>query len=357
MQRLAVCLFSLSMSFAVAPTTTLAQANDAGDPKAAAKAAFQAGVRAYASSDYEVALQAFERAYSLAPHPMVRVNIANCYDFLKKPAQALYHFRAFLAEAGDERPEQAAEVTAAIKRLEGQTARLTIEVEPASALVAVDGESVEIGDEPLVLPSGEHEIVASRLGFAQERRTVQLKAGKAERLSLVLVAEARQPTEVEPGQVAAQPGNGPETTPVPASSEAVPPALAAASDPGGGRRITTAVLVTGAIAVGLGLGAAVTGVLALGAQSDYEGYKARTQPAPGTPVTQSNRLAYANAEAAGNRANGLALVTDILAITAVLSGATTVYLYVTQGEKPRRLASLRPVLGMHHAGLNLTGAF
>ena len=73
----------------------------------------------YDAGRYDQALANFQEAFRLRPHPLVNVNIANCYDKLGKPLQAIFHFERFLeAEAGT--PAQRAEVTSALERLRKQ---------------------------------------------------------------------------------------------------------------------------------------------------------------------------------------------------------------------------------------------
>jgi tetratricopeptide (TPR) repeat protein len=74
-------------SLAVSPSRGAAQ-----DDTARARTEFQRGVELFQGSDYQRALDAFQEAYRLAPHASVRLNIANCYEQLGRPVEALFHF-------------------------------------------------------------------------------------------------------------------------------------------------------------------------------------------------------------------------------------------------------------------------
>src|ERR1700712_5002648 len=91
--------FGLLLSICIgALTGTGAASAQATSPATTqARELFQAGVQHYEAGQFTQALAEFERAYALKPHPLVQVNIANCYDKLNQPAEALSHFDAFLA--------------------------------------------------------------------------------------------------------------------------------------------------------------------------------------------------------------------------------------------------------------------
>src|SRR6478609_6664356 len=70
---------SLCVPFVAQSPAAFAQHAPDGATRARARQNFQTGVAAYQRGDFSVALEAFLTAYRLAPHPTVRVNIANCY--------------------------------------------------------------------------------------------------------------------------------------------------------------------------------------------------------------------------------------------------------------------------------------
>src|SRR4051812_46145435 len=58
---------------------------------------FKAGVALYKEAKYAEALAEFERAYEIAPHPLVLYNIAGCHRELSHYAEAVNYYRRFLA--------------------------------------------------------------------------------------------------------------------------------------------------------------------------------------------------------------------------------------------------------------------
>src|ERR1700753_3087327 len=62
---------------------------------------FKSGVALFKEAKYAEALAEFERAYEIAPHPLVLYNIAGCHRELSHYAEAVTYYRRFLAEGKD----------------------------------------------------------------------------------------------------------------------------------------------------------------------------------------------------------------------------------------------------------------
>lgn len=97
-----------------APGRALAQSADAearaAEPSAAdasgsgdaeARARFEAGRIAYAAARYEDALADFEHAYALSERPELLYNMGQCYDRLRRDADAIDAFARYLAALPD----------------------------------------------------------------------------------------------------------------------------------------------------------------------------------------------------------------------------------------------------------------
>lgn len=65
--------------------------------EAEARALFDAGVLAFHNARYEDALERFQRAYELAPHPQLLYNVAITADRLRRDTEAIDAFERFLA--------------------------------------------------------------------------------------------------------------------------------------------------------------------------------------------------------------------------------------------------------------------
>lgn len=172
----------LVLSLALTPTAS------AQEDREAARAEFERGRSAFEAGAYREALDHFQEAYRLAPHPNVRVNIANCYDQLDRPIEALVHFEHFLTEADHPPPAQRREVESAIARLRQRVGALTLQITPDGAQITIDGTETRRAPvaEPVRVVAGSHNVVVELDGYRTERQTVVVEGGGTARLALRL---------------------------------------------------------------------------------------------------------------------------------------------------------------------------
>jgi len=359
---LAVC----AQSAHPAPAAPAEGAGDEQEARARAKALFETGVAAYEAGRYEEALASFQEAFRVRPHPLVRVNIANCYDKLGKPLEALFHFEQFTA-ADIGTPEQRKEVNAAVERLRKQVGQVVVRVSPDGAMVTIDdGEQrrTPIVD-ALSLTAGKHEIEVKLEGYQTVRRSLQVQGGTTTELNLAL-ARAGEPaapvSAIVPGeqpQVAAPPAAEPEPVPAPAvatesaaSADEPPPAQASAGLP-------TTFWIVGGVSAGLLLVGSVTGMLALDAESDFDS-AARVHLDPNS-TGLARETAYQQALDASDRADALALTTDILLLGALAGTAVCVVVALNaqndDDKAPTAKLTVTPTLTPHGGGARLAGSF
>ena len=303
-----------------------------------ARELFQAGVERYAATQYADALQAFEQAYALKPHPLVQVNIANCYDKLNQPAEALGHFEAFLASS-EGSAEQRDEVRAAMARLAKSAGRLRLQATPPEARGVIDqGRTAQ----PLQwVSAGRHRVDVSAEGYETAVRVVDVPAGETVEISVELTA-SQGPVPTPP---IASTGDGPGITPNAAASLASEaPLIDEQLEPIAIKRnaqqddlaagLPASVWISGGATFGLGVIAVVTGQLALAANREYDTNLAAIR---NSALTEYQRAgAWARGIDAANRADALAAVTDILlAFTFVGVGLTT-YFYLADRDASER---------------------
>ena len=347
-------------------------AGDDQETRARAKALFEAGVASYDAGRYEEALASFQEAFRVRPHPLVRVNIANCYDKLGKPLEALFHFEQFAtADVGS--PEQRKEVNAAVERLRKQIGQVVVRVTPDGAMVTIDGGEQRRTPlvDPLSLTAGKHDFEVKLEGYQTVQRSLTVQGGSTSELSVVLsragdtgvspALAAATPAPGEQPQVATPPAAepAPEPAPVPAlePSELVPQEPKAETDSGG---LPMHVWIIGGASIALLLAGSITGLMALDAESEFD-RALRTRHDPlADPITKE--AAYLEALDASDNADALALTTDILLIGALAGAGVTVVLALNSrksgdGEEEKPSATLTPVVGPQRAGLSLSGAF
>lgn len=183
------------------PVTALAQKPDKQQQKEADRH-FKSGVALYKEAKYAEALAEFERAHEIAPHPLVLYNIAGCHRELSHYADAVKYYNRFLAEGKGKVP--AARLTAAQTELDGilaRIARVTVTVAPSDgATIILDGTTLgTLVEMPLMLPPGEHKLVARATGYKDVERTVRVASGDELTIELTLVAEPPEPAKPDGG--------------------------------------------------------------------------------------------------------------------------------------------------------------
>ncbi len=378
--------FTLALALAFAAASHA----DAQD-REAARAQFQRGVDAFGRADYQAALDAFQEAYRLAPHPNVRVNIANCYENLGRPLEAMFHFEQFLAEATDAPRAQRREVEAAVRRVGQQVAQLELHVTPDGAIITIDGGEQRRAPvaKPVRVTAGSHTIEVRLDGYETARQTVTAAGGGTERIDIRLA----RPTVASAGgaggattttetTTSASGGSGDTTTSASGGSESAATSgtdeggTSSATttsggaiddsprDDGGGFRVTWPVWVAGGVTVAAAIVAGITGGLAIAANDDFEYNVSVTQMTGIRPedIAQAQR----DGAAAADRARTLALVTDVMIVTAVVGAGATVFLLLTTqdggmlegaagGEGPT--FALTPIAGPQVAGIAASGTF
>lgn len=329
-------------SFALATTlvaglavglATTAQAQDEGT-RARAREHFTQGVALFEARDFQGALEQFQEAYRIAPHPSVRVNMANCYEALGRPLEALHHFEGFLAESDNPSPQQRREVQAAIRRLQNELGELRLTIAPDGARVTLDNAETRIAPvlEAIMLPVGVHHLEVSMDGFQTDRREISIEGGSTQRVSIRLergADPAVASTEPDPGTE--EPATAdPVEDPVEETNAVADPALQDnltdddGSGPGWTFTLSTPVIIGGIATVLFAAAMATTGILALDYEAQSDDLAAQYQANP-TPQIREDGLA------ATDTANTLSIVSDAFLIGTIAAGAATVFFVIVDG--------------------------
>ncbi len=321
--------------------------------RAQARAAFQAGVEAYAAERFEDALRSFQEAYRIAPHPAVLVNMANCYEQLDRPIEAITHFERFLVEADAISPEQRREVRQALRRLRARVGEVFIRVQPEGARVTIDGSDTRRAPilDAVRLPAGPHEIEVRMEGYQTVVRRVEVEGGERSEVQVTLVA-GTEPGPLGEGADAASSTNEAHGDGATSGSEG---SVDAGEGPGRDY-FNTPAIITGAATVALGVTALALGVSALRQNSRFD-----------EAVQDSNDPALSGRERAEARQRGLdakdkadrrALAADIFGFTALAAaGATAYFMFFYDGGAEDHATSVAPAIGPDGAGLMVRGSF
>ncbi len=266
------------------------------------------GLELYDEGDYRLALVELERAYTLSGSYKVLFNIGQVHYQLTSYAKARRAFEQYLALGGDRiAPERRAAVERDLVTLRARTATLTVRATPAAAEVTIDDASA--GRAPIesaVVDAGTVRVRAAAPGFTPVVREITLASGDVETMSIAL-------ERTTPEIVVTQPSAG-------ISGAAV------------ASWIVTGVLATSALG---------TGFAASSAASDYD--RDRLTPIAGSPTE-----ARAELERERTRVTGLALATDVLAVSALVAGGVSLYLTLREPKRaspPPRTAFDRALFG------------
>jgi len=182
---------------------------------------FRTAVALFKRAKYADALAEFERAYAIAPHPLVLYNIAACHRELSHFAEAATYYLRFLADGKAVVP--VAQLAAAQTELDAilpRVARVAVNVAPPSdaAVLVVDGTALDHPTSPLILSPGEHRLIARVGGRRDAERAVTVAAG--DRITVELATgdpatpAVTAPRSVAPAaSVAAHPDAGPTPPP------------------------------------------------------------------------------------------------------------------------------------------------
>ncbi len=326
----------------------------ADDSKARARALFNQGVTEFEAGNPRAALQSFESAYRLAPHPAVRVNMANCFEQLGRFVEAKFNYERFLEESGDSvSPEQLSEVEVTLARLSAQIGTLIVSAQPANAVLRVDGvipKRLPTGG--VQLPTGRYEIALSADGFREAQRTIMIVGQEETRIDVRLEPEPNLDLVAaplpEPAVADDEVRDEEEEAPPPEEQELAPA--------GKSRRtlIWVAAGATGSFAVGL----AVTGGLSLAARQEFEeAVEASNDPRRAPAEREGLR---ADGIAAADRANRLALVSDIFLVSTVVAAGATLLIWLVDRKAEKRTAMRAAPMGLRErggGGLVLGGKF
>lgn len=326
----------LPFALAVAAVPAVVVAQPSADDRTEARRHFQTGVQRYQARDFAAALESFQNAYRIAPHPSVRKNIAACYDELGRTAEAVTEFELFLSESPNVPAPERRTIETHLRALRRRTAEVTVSLTPAEPFglaVTVDDRVVSIA-RPVRVNAGHHTLQVTANGYATTAREFDATAGETQTLSLTLEAQTPIATPTP------TPAPAPTPTPAPGNTEGsdsviVPPPGDGSAAPAGGDETPPPILppptqetsrglspgifyavagVTGAAAIAWG----VCGILALSTNSDFDASVAQVNAMPaGAPDTV---LAQANSQQLADDARRWALWSDI-AMGVTLAGA------------------------------------
>jgi hypothetical protein len=275
-------------------------------------ASYETAVALTKDGRYPEALAAYKRAHELSPSYVILYNLAKAAALSSDPTQALEAYECHLELGGSELDAtRRSEVLAEIQRLRGEVALLVIEVDLPGVELFVDQRQVGVSPllEPVTVNPGSRLVRAK--GGRMETRAVQIERGG--RLVVTFDLEA----------------------------DVAPPPL----DPP--FRFPAGVVGASWIATGLiGVGAAVTGVMALATSEDVSNdlyLGPQRTPLPGSELDSKIE-----------RANALAVSTDVLITVGSIVGAAAISFSIVNSLGETATA---PRVSFSPGGLVFSGSF
>jgi tetratricopeptide (TPR) repeat protein len=266
------------MILATALFAMLTAAPPPADDAARAKQAFVWAQKLYKQARYTEAIEKFEEAYRLKPHPFVLFNIGRCYEQLNEIPKALRSYREYLKAMPEAKDREL--VSDAIVNLERRlkdqgVQQLLVYTDPPGAAVSVDGHSYGSSPSAVELHPGNHTVAIAKDGFETVERSFVVPADKSIELSFGLKVALAKPVELQ--------------APVARSVEpppAVPPPALSALTPNDGPRNKAWIPAVGG------------GALLIGAGVFYgmaKGAEGRLRSGDPTILNATDRIAVANA--------------------------------------------------------------
>jgi hypothetical protein len=263
---------------------------------------YERGIQRYDDGEFALALVEFERAYAIRPGYRLLYNIGQVHYQLGHYAKARKAFERYLAEGkGEIHPERRAQVNSDLKALALRTAFIVVKANVAAIEVSIDDEDVTISTPGarLLVDAGNRRVVASKAGYSIARRSVSLAGGEVAVVELRLINLA------------------PKSNVKPANTPAI-----------------VAWIGAGALAAG----AIGTGVATVLADSEYD--KMRRNPQDG-----SGKEIRSTLDRQADTVERLALVTDVLAGAAAVSGGVALY-FTLRGTTARETPAPRASVGL-----------
>ena len=357
MNRLGLCMLCAGLCSSAMLTVSTPAFADEVEITDEARQHFKAGVNFMQDPDgarYEEAYREFKAAYKAAPSWKILGNLGIAAMKLERDGEAIDAMQRYLEQGGAELPaEERAQFERDISTLKASVVRVILTSVPPGVVVTderhpVQGAPItnryviETGQLELGIRAGHHRMVARLQGYEDQIWEFDAASGS----DLTHAFEMKVPAQVD--------AQAPGTT-----AALTPGAVDVGASPAMERPTPTGVYIGLAATGAFTLGAAVTGVLALGKKGDFDDANDGTNPADAESLSDSTKT--------------LNLVTDVLIGAAVASAAVTTYLYVSRpavpvgqetarfkkadGSKEATRLKIQPLVGRDTAFLSLEGSF
>lgn len=318
-----------------------------------ARARFEAGVAAYDSKNYEEALKAFSEAYRIKPHPVVRLNLANCYERLGQPREAEMQYQKFL----EEMPEspKVPEVKRSLARISKRIGTIHFDIEPANSNVTIDGEAID-PHAPHRVSAGRYTVSVAAPGYTSRSEEIAVPGGSEPHMRIHL--ERDMGASELSSEPSAENAESLEDGPDRGSEENEDEVAEQETVSDGGGDIPTATWIAGGAAVVLAAGAIAFGIMALSTNADFDDADARSNDLSLSAAARDS--AVAEGEELADEANSLALAADLLWLGSAAAATTAVIFLLTADDDEAvedHSFTAAPAIGPYGVGATIQGSF
>jgi hypothetical protein len=322
-----------------------ARAQPAGTSAESAQAARQReGMSHFERSEFEAARLAFLQAYAAKPEPKILWNLALAEYKGGRHADALAHFRRYLASSAATDKQRAA-AQPMMTEAKGHVGELRIEA-PSGSVITLDG--ARLDEEVVFVLPGEHAI-AGRFGERTDGTTLAVVAGEARTVRLAKLTGVASVT-APPVVTAPSPPREAEAASSPAATEP-PPAADAPSGHGARNLVVTGLGIVGLAGLATGIGLALT---SNGQLDDATAFDRNI--AGGACARRASASCDAYAAKLDDVTSTRSVATGFLVGGGVLTAASAVLFFAWPSSSGAR-AGVRPVLTLTSAGAGLAGFF
>jgi len=186
----------LSCILALSAATVLAQPAAQAQDTTKARDAFLKGQALYLKKKFKDALGEFQTSYAAKPHPATMYNIARCEDQLGDLLHAMTSYKEYLRQSpqADDADEVVKAIASIEQRLQSKGLQhLVVYVEPATAVVSVDGKEIGTSPASATIPPGSHTVSIAAPNFDPYERSFAMSASRSQELTISLSASVTPP--------------------------------------------------------------------------------------------------------------------------------------------------------------------
>jgi hypothetical protein len=168
----------------------------------------------YKQNDLEGARQAFQKAWELRQHAAVAASLADVELKLGRYREAAGHLNFYLANLPPGKETMRTDAEQQLAECKKHLGSVKVEVDPADAMVLVDGSAIGEGPQELLVEPGAHSLQATVSGRLSPKESFTIAPGESRQARLIVApataaAAAQQPGPAQPPPQTSAPSNPP----------------------------------------------------------------------------------------------------------------------------------------------------